>query len=248
MQAFDALLASLDIRGVREAHLHAVLQKLESSFKQAVKTRSALGKHNDVINGLEVKTEFAEKPSCPGYELEDGNLGSAIDHDASDSSEMSRSFTIELGRNNAEKVHVLERYKDFEKWLWIECLESSSLRASKSRKKRGIELLRTCDGCHEVYWSKDKHCSCCHGTFEGSFRFEVKFSQHVLECEEKRRRNDTNWRLQGPTWSFPSRIQLLKAVIAAVEVSLFALHFILLKPLHNISCTCSLCCPEYTFI
>lgn len=217
-EAFDALLASLDIRGVREAHLHAVLQKLESPFKQAVKTRSALGKHNDVINGLGVKTEISYKPSCPGYVMEDGNL-SASDHDSSDSSELSRSFTVELGRNNAEKVHVLERYKDFEKWLWRECLESSSLRASKLRKKRGIELLRTCEACHEVYWSRDKHCSCCHGTFESS-RLELKFSQHVLECEEKRRRNDTSWRLQGPTWSFPSRIQLLKAVIAAVEVAI----------------------------
>lgn len=94
------MLSSLDIRGVREAHLYAVLQKLENPSKQAVKTCSTLGKHNDVITRLGVKIEIAYKPSCPGYVMEDGDL-SAIDHDSSDSSWLSRSFTIELGTNRA---------------------------------------------------------------------------------------------------------------------------------------------------
>ena len=94
------MLSYLDILGVREAHLHVILQKLENPSKQAVKTRSALGKHNDVITGLGVKIEISYKPSYPGYVMEDGDL-SAIHHDSSDSSELSRSFTIELGTKRA---------------------------------------------------------------------------------------------------------------------------------------------------
>ncbi|GLJ54616.1 hypothetical protein SUGI_1173340 [Cryptomeria japonica] len=211
-EAFDALLASLDTRGVREAHLHVVLQKLESSFKQAVRKRSFLGEEIDLIFGQEVKTEFAERTSYPGCVMEDAGHGGTID--------MSRSFSIDLGRNNVENKHALERYMDFEKWLWIECIKPSALNALKLKKKRCLELLRSCEVCHEVYWSRDRHCSFCHCTFESSHKFEVKFPQHVLDCEEKKRRKDPSWRLEGPTWALPSRVQLLKVAIAAVEASI----------------------------
>ncbi|KAH9321847.1 hypothetical protein KI387_016486, partial [Taxus chinensis] len=219
-EAFDALLASLDTRGVREAHLHVVLQKLESSFKQAVRKCSLTGKKISLICGREGKTEFEEGSSYSGCVMEDGTTGGTIGNHTSRSLDVSRSFTIELGRSNTENEHALERYMDFEKWLWTECLKPSVLNAAKLRKKRCCEMLRSCEVCHEVYWSKDKHCSCCHCTFESSHKFEVKFSQHVLDCEEKKRKKDLNWRLEGPTWAFPSRVQLLKVAIAAVEASI----------------------------
>lgn len=37
VQGFDALLASLDPRGVRESHLHSMLQKIEIPFKDTVR-------------------------------------------------------------------------------------------------------------------------------------------------------------------------------------------------------------------
>ena len=36
-QSFDALLASLDVRGLRESHLLSVLQMIEMSFKETVR-------------------------------------------------------------------------------------------------------------------------------------------------------------------------------------------------------------------
>ncbi|MFS8015161.1 putative transcription factor & chromatin remodeling DDT family [Helianthus anomalus] len=39
-EAFDALLSSLDTRGARESHLHIMLQKIESSFKQNIRRNS----------------------------------------------------------------------------------------------------------------------------------------------------------------------------------------------------------------
>ena len=70
-----------------------------------MKTHSALRKHNDVINGLGVKIEISYKPSCPGYVMEDGDP-SAIDHDSSDSSELSRSFTIETWNKQGLKYGI----------------------------------------------------------------------------------------------------------------------------------------------
>ena len=41
MQAFDSLVASLDTRGSREAQLHSMLQRIEPTFKEAIKRKKS---------------------------------------------------------------------------------------------------------------------------------------------------------------------------------------------------------------
>ncbi|XP_078439314.1 homeobox-DDT domain protein RLT2-like isoform X2 [Wolffia australiana] len=122
-EAFDALVASLDTRGIRESYLHSVLAKMEVPFKEALKqTRRVSG---DVAS---LSEECSGSPrsvvSCPGSDLADA----------------STSFRIELGRSGAEKTGALARYNDLQRWLWRACLGSSALRIIKYEKKRGKEV------------------------------------------------------------------------------------------------------------
>ena len=67
MQGFDALLSSLDVRGIRESHLHVMLEKIEMSFKEAVRRNKLhLNKRQ---NGGTIKTEADEMASGPDWSL-----------------------------------------------------------------------------------------------------------------------------------------------------------------------------------
>ncbi|XP_059452338.1 homeobox-DDT domain protein RLT2 isoform X1 [Corylus avellana] len=215
-EGFDALLSSLDVRGVRESHLHTMLQKIEMSFKESVRRNmhcANMRRHN----GDSVKTEAIEMPPGPDCSIGTDSPRSTVCVSDSDMSETSTSFAIELGRNEGEKNDALKRYQDFEKWMWKECFNSSVLCAMKYGKKRCTQLLGTCDYCHDIYSFEDNHCPSCHKTYSSSGS-SLNFSEHVSQCEEKPK--------VGPhcTWcgslSAPVQIRLLKLLLALVEVSL----------------------------
>ncbi|XP_030929199.1 homeobox-DDT domain protein RLT2-like isoform X3 [Quercus lobata] len=212
-EGFDALLSSLDVRGVRESHLHTMLQKIEMSFKESVQMnmRSAMGRHG----GDSVKTEAIEMVPGPDFSVGTDSPRSTVCAD-SDTSETSTSFTIELGNNECEKNDALKRYQDFEKWMWKDCVNSSVIFAMKYGKKRDLQLLSTCDYCHDVYSFEDNHCPSCHKTYSSSRN--LNFSEHVSQCEEKPKFDTQN------TWHgsllAPLRIRLLKVQLALIEVSI----------------------------
>ncbi|KAK1276363.1 hypothetical protein QJS04_geneDACA022461 [Acorus gramineus] len=56
-EAFDNLLAALDTRGIRESHLHSMLQKIETLFKESVR------KNLQLTNTSKSRTEVAVAPS-----------------------------------------------------------------------------------------------------------------------------------------------------------------------------------------
>lgn len=60
MQAFDALLASLDTRGSLESHLHIMLQKIELSFKENIRrnTNNSGASTSDSLDSSPFKIEF----------------------------------------------------------------------------------------------------------------------------------------------------------------------------------------------
>lgn len=200
---------SLDTRGIRESHLRLMLQKIETSFKENIR-RSDRG-------STDVKRETAEtKCSPPGFPVRFDSPGSTICglNSDLDSVETSSSFGIELGRNETEKRASLRRYHDFQKWVWRECLNSSALRAMKHRAKRCSELLDICDVCLSPFYCEDSHCSSCHQTFGNNF----VFSQHVVQCEEKRKSDPpANFHFSDTSLPFGSR--LLKALLARIEVT-----------------------------
>ncbi|KAF8409189.1 hypothetical protein HHK36_005263 [Tetracentron sinense] len=215
-EAFDALLQSLDTRGIRESHLHSMLQKVETSFKETVR-RNLQWTNNVDPSGHTVKTEDVELTSSPDCTVGIDSPNSTVCGLNSDTSEALSSFRIELGRNETEKKDALKRYRDFEKWMWKECFNPSLLCSTKYGKKRSTQLLGICDFCHDSFLSEDNHCPSCHRNF-GTFANGLNFSEHVIECEEKRK-VDPDWNFRGSDSSLPLRIKLLKAQLALTEVS-----------------------------
>ncbi|XP_011623601.1 homeobox-DDT domain protein RLT2 isoform X1 [Amborella trichopoda] len=215
VEGFDALLAALDIRGIRESHLYSMLQKIESSFKEVAKS-NLYSMNPTEVTAIATKIESIDTASCSVPKVEVDSPTSVVWDDSSDFWEQSKSFKIELGRTDLEKFNVLMRYEDYEKWLWTECFNSSVVCALKYGKKRCTELLYTCEFCHNSFLAKDKHCSCCHGTFK---KLDTKFSQHVADCEEKRKL-ELNWKLRRAFSSLSSRVRLVKAELASIEVSI----------------------------
>ncbi|GAV74076.1 Homeobox domain-containing protein/DDT domain-containing protein [Cephalotus follicularis] len=205
---FDILLASLDVRGVKESHLHTMLQKIEISFKETVK-RNVPCSDMERQSGVAIKSETLEMDLGPHSNIGTDSACSTVCSVDSEISETSTSFAIELGRNETERIDALERYQGFEKWMWKECFTSSILCAVKFGKKQRVQLLGVCDHCHEIFFFEDHHCPSCHNTYLMSER-NFSFSEHVAQCEEK-------WR---GSVSSPLRIRLLKVQLALIEVSI----------------------------
>lgn len=208
------LLASLDIRGVRESHLQMMLQKVEISFKKAVRKKML---HANVRKQSEdAKLEAFETTPHPNFSIGPDSPSSTLCSANSDVSESSTSFEIELGRNKNESNGALKRYQDLERWIWKECYSSSMLCAIKQGKKRCKQLLEICDDCHSIYSSEEDHCPSCHMTY-GTLERGIRFSEHVAQCKEERK-VDQNWSLYAsPT--LPPTIRLLKLLLALIEVT-----------------------------
>lgn len=216
VQGFDALVASLDARGVREAHLQSMLQRIEISFKETVRRNlqlSSIGRQS----GGAVKTEDSEMARPTGCSVDIDSPSSTVCVSNSDATEPSASFSIELGRNDAEKFDALNRYQDFEKWMWKECINPSTLCALKYGKKRCTQLLGICDHCHDLHFFEDNHCPSCHRTYSP---LDSNYSEHVAQCEEKHK-VDLEWGFSSSSYSSPLRIKLLKAHLALIEVGTF---------------------------
>lgn len=202
MQAFDALLMSLDTRGIRESHLRLMLQKIETPFRRSVQYTG---------RGLtDVKRETDVTKLSPDCRASFDSPGSAVCGLNSDSDlvETSSSFRIELGRNETEKKSALRRYQDFQKWMLEECKNSSTLRALKCGKMRCRQRLEICNVCLGTYSLEDSHCSSCHQTFGDTGN---DFSRLAHQCKERRKSEFVDT-------SLPFGIRLLKALLALVEV------------------------------
>ncbi|KAJ6741290.1 HOMEOBOX-DDT DOMAIN PROTEIN RLT2 [Salix purpurea] len=213
-EGFDTLLSSLDVRGVRESHLHAMLQKIEVPFKETIRRRMLRANTEGQIKDL-IKAEAVEMAAGPESGTGMDSPRSTVCVPDSDMSETSTSFTIELGRNEIEKNHTLKRLQDFEKWMWKECFKSPVLCAMKYEKKRCTQLLGVCDYCHDTYFFEDSHCPSCHKTLEAS-QTGLNFSEHVAYCERKLKMDPDSALC---SLSFPPRIRLLKLLLALIEVS-----------------------------
>lgn len=221
MQGFDSLVASLDARGVRESNLQSMLQGIEMSFKETVRRNlqlSSIGRQS----GGAVKKEDTELTRPAGCSVDIDSPSSTVCISNSDATEPSASFSIELGRNDAEKFDAMNRYHDFEKWMWKECINPSILCALKHGKKRCTQLLEICDQCHALHLFEDHHCPSCHRTCSP---LNSNFSEHVAQCKEKLK-GDLEWGFSSSSDSSPLRIKLLKAYLALIEVRNYTLFLL----------------------
>ncbi|KAJ1384650.1 WHIM2 domain [Sesbania bispinosa] len=144
-KSFDALLASLDVRGIRESHLHMMLQRIEMSFKESVRRNVLNGnlrmQNRDTVKKLKTEAiEMATDLDCSA----NIHCPASVCIDNFDESETSTSFVVQLGRNEADNKDTFLRYRDFEKWMRKECLNSSVLCGMKFGNKRCKELLAIC--------------------------------------------------------------------------------------------------------
>lgn len=212
MQVFDALLAALDARGVRESFLHSMLHKIEASFKETLRNAKKKVEHC-------VKGEVLETVSGPDGSIVDDSPRSTVCAADSDVSETSTSFSIELGRNQSENIGALRRYEDFEKWMWKECSSSSLLCATKHGEKRSPSLLVACNRCHEIYLLENDYCPSCGGV-EITSKSDSFFTRDAAKYQNKPKIvSNTTWH---KSLCSPVRIRLLKVKLALIEVCPFA--------------------------
>ncbi|WMV15971.1 hypothetical protein MTR67_009356 [Solanum verrucosum] len=196
-EAFDCLLASLDTRGVRESHLHIMLQKIEGPFKGRARQNMSCGASSNPTSGAS-----ADSP------------GSAIYGMSSDSWETSSSFKIELGRNEEEKKNALQRYQGFQIWMWKECLSSSILCAMRYGKKRCLPLLGICGHCLDSYHSEEGICPSCN-KMSSKVDMNGKFLEQAMESMDNLKIDYNNLVVSN---ACPVRVRLMKAVLSFTEV------------------------------
>lgn len=209
-------MASLDIRGIRESHLHSMLQNIEATFKGTARRH----KYTEVKLGNSLKEDSSEIVPSNDYCSNTGRSKSPICISNHETPEPSTSFLIGFGRNKMEDTDALRRYADTEKWMWEECVHSQFLCARKYGRMRCENLISICNTCHDTYFLEDKHCPSCHRTF--SLAKSSYFLEHVAQCKVKL--EDLFWPLCILDSLPPLRVRLLRAQLASVEVTYSFLH------------------------
>ena len=215
MQGFDALLASLDVRGIRESHLHMMLKRIEMSFKESV-GRNMLNADLRIPKGDAIKMEAVELATGQDCSVNIYTVTPSACISDLDMSETSTSFLVQLGRNEADHKDICRRYQDFEIWMQKECLNCSILCAMKFGKKRCSQFLGICDNCCDVYYSKEIPCPSCHRTLHS-----YKGNSSSFECmaqSEMKMVNDCLFHVSPPA---PLRMRLLKVLFSIVEVATY---------------------------
>ncbi|KAJ4847083.1 hypothetical protein Tsubulata_040919 [Turnera subulata] len=215
---FYALLASLDTRGVRESHLHAMLQKIEGSFKGNLQGNMLHAK-TERQGGGNVKPEAVEITAGTDCSANIDCSNSTAHFLDSDTPETSTSFTIELGRNEYERNYALKRHQEFQKWMWKECFSPLVLNALKFGKKRCRELLAVCDFCSDIYLVEENYCHSCHKTCDVSGR-DLNCPENVANCDSKLKKESDSSVCGSLS---PPRIRLLKLKLALIEASVSVL-------------------------
>ncbi|CAN8291009.1 unnamed protein product [Cochlearia groenlandica] len=189
-EAFDTLVASLDMRGIRESHLRIMLQKIEGPFKENARKNVKLDRNH-----------FSKERSVVNHSPADSVSPSCAISSNSDSVETSTSIRVELGRNNTEKENISKRFYDFQRWIWTKIYRSLPTCARKYGTKR-CELLATCEVCVASYLPAYTHCTTCH---------------QRLDMVDRSERNIVD---SGLTASpLPLGVRLLKALLVSLEAS-----------------------------
>ncbi|PSR98600.1 Homeobox-DDT domain protein [Actinidia chinensis var. chinensis] len=210
-EAFDALLESLDTRGIRESHLHIMLQNIEKSFKETIRKNSQCAIMVDRSGNI--GREDAEMDCSPAQSGGADSPSSTVSGSHTNTYEPSFSFGIELGKNATEKKAAMERYQEFQKWMWKECFNSSTLCAMKYGEKRCRPLLEICDFCLDSYKVESDLCPSCYRSF-GAFDDQITLSE---QCEDKSKASPRNSLISR--FSHPLRFRLLRAMLTTIEVS-----------------------------
>lgn len=193
----------MDIRGIRESHLHSVLQNIGPTFKETARKNSS-SLHSDGHVIVDVKKEVKL------------DLCSAIDSPTALACTSSSPGPLmpNLVDNGAEENDMNRRYKDFE-WIQKECFASNVFRALRHGTLRQ-QLLEICNSCQILFSWEENHCPSCHKTYCTS-KETLNFAEHVAKC------NSEEFDYVLFDLSLPPRIVLLKVQLSTIEVVCFPL-------------------------
>lgn len=200
---------SLDTRGIRESHLHIMLQRIEACFKESVR-RNQLS-HNILDQYRDKNKQEDELNSSYTFENAE-SPNSAVCTTNFDALEPSISFRIEIGKNEKENNNFLQRYEDLQNWMWKECFNPSIVRALTCGEKRCLPLLGICDICISTY--AEDCCTFCLRS-QGKIAAKGIYSEQFI---------DENSSMNAP--NSPLRIRLIEAILTSLEVSYSALFCI----------------------
>uniref|UniRef100_A0A1J3DDS1 Uncharacterized protein n=1 Tax=Noccaea caerulescens TaxID=107243 RepID=A0A1J3DDS1_NOCCA len=189
-EGFDYLVKSLDVRGVRESHLHFMLLKIEASFKEAVRRNLGL---------------------C--------SISAGQDLDDSDDAEISTTFKIDLGDSNGvlQRFQSFEKWM-WDNMLHPGALSAFKYGAKKSSPL--FRICRACAELHSVEDVCCPGCGQMRsggGSDVGELCFAEQVAQ--LGDASRGGDDDGGFILRG-SFSSPLRIRLLKIQLALVEASL----------------------------
>ncbi|KAG6482178.1 homeobox-DDT domain protein RLT3-like [Zingiber officinale] len=208
-QALQALLSILDRRGIREARLLASLEKRKSSLYQAMNEYTVASVGSRQINIL---------PELDATSTDGSSPTSDVDHvllpaESNGLSVGSGAIDLEIGKTNDEKKQKCDRLRLYDKWVWDSFY--STLNATRYGKRSYMESLIHCESCNDLFWRDEKHCKICHTTFEIDFDLEERYAIHRATCREPDDVGDFPLHKV-----LPSQLQVLKASIHAIEVSM----------------------------
>ncbi|XP_017222566.1 homeobox-DDT domain protein RLT1 isoform X2 [Daucus carota subsp. sativus] len=204
-EAFDALLMSLDTRGLRESHLHIMLRHSETSFKDNLrKNLQSSCDETGTVPKVE-PTELSSNALC----IYSGKRDSNSDMESS-------SLRVELGINETEKINAFRRYQDLESWMWKECFNSSNLCAMRNGQKAITPVLWICDFCLNTFILKEHNCPSCQREIS-TFGNRFTYLEPAIQSEDQKEINFRNPVVSDPFFTF--KIRMMKSLLAFVEVS-----------------------------
>ncbi|KAL9689873.1 hypothetical protein QQ045_010264 [Rhodiola kirilowii] len=204
-ESFDALLSSLDTRGIRESNLHYMLKKIEPSFKDNLETKSLIINQAFTDAHGSESTDMKSSPDCPS----DVDSPRSMICGSTGSPECSSSFRIKLSGNSFERMSAFRKYLEFEKWLWKECFKLKTACNMKFQERRCCDpLLEHCDLCHYVYLYED--CQ-SHSCLQKSGN-----SDDMIDCGTGEKTAAPK-KFQVQYSHLPLGVRLLKGLLAGIE-------------------------------
>lgn len=206
-EAFDALLMSLDTRGLRESHLHIMLRQSEISFKENLRKNL----HSSVD-----ETGVVPKNEATGMSSNAHCIDTSKRVSNSDMEDPSSSLRVEFGLNETEKINAFRRYQDLESWMWKECFNSSKLCAMRNGQKAITPVLGICDFCLNTFIFEENKCPSCDRTCS-TFGNRFICLEPAIQFEDPKKINSTNPVDLDPFFTF--QIRMIKPLLAFVEVS-----------------------------
>ncbi|CAN6462430.1 unnamed protein product [Victoria cruziana] len=205
-KALDALLSSLDRRGLREAQLLASLETRLACLRRAMLDDLSVENERKLIKSAASVTN--ESGFSPLSDVDNLDSTNSVDGGTGLLALQCRKDSV--GHTGFHKETTSDHRQSFDAWVWKGFY--FKLRCLQYKRSTHLESLARCERCNDLYWKDEKHCIICHTTFELDFDIEERYIVHVATCKGI---DDGN--KFGHHKVLSSELQSLKAAAHAIE-------------------------------